>query len=65
MPVELRRRWGIDDGGEIGLVDLGDAAMVVPGGVAAARAELRRVLDDRNEVGLASVGDDDLADQPR
>jgi bifunctional DNA-binding transcriptional regulator/antitoxin component of YhaV-PrlF toxin-antitoxin module len=36
LPAELRRRWGIDHGGEIGFIDLGDAALVVPGGVDAA-----------------------------
>lgn len=63
LPAELRHRWGIDDGGEVGFIDLGDAALVVPGGVVAARRELRRVLADRYEDGLASIGDPELADQ--
>lgn len=63
MPAELRRRWGIGEGGEVGFIDLGDAALIVPGGVQAARAELRRVLVERYEVGLASIEDPDLADQ--
>lgn len=63
LPAELRRRWGIDQGGEVGFVDLGGAALVVPGGVSAARRELRRVLSERYEVGLARLGDPDLADQ--
>jgi len=42
----LRRRWGLVDGGEVGFIDLGEAALVVPGGAVSARAELRRVLDD-------------------
>jgi bifunctional DNA-binding transcriptional regulator/antitoxin component of YhaV-PrlF toxin-antitoxin module len=63
LPAELRHRWGIDQGGEVGFIDLGDAALVVPGGVAAARRELRRVLLDRYEHGLAAVADPDLADQ--
>ncbi len=63
MPAELRRRWGITDGGEIGLIDLGDAALIVPGGVGAARAELLRVLRDRYAEGLAEIRDDDLSDQ--
>jgi len=63
LPAELRRRWGIDEGGEIGFIDLGDAALVVPGGVAVARQELRRVLKDRYEAGLASITDPDVADQ--
>ena len=63
VPAELRRRWGIDDGGEIGFVDLGNAALIVPGGIRAARAELRRVLAERYEAGVAAIDDPDLADQ--
>jgi hypothetical protein len=59
----LRRRWGIDQGGEVGFIDLGEAALIVPGGVASARAELRRVLADRYEAGLTSIADPDLVDQ--
>jgi bifunctional DNA-binding transcriptional regulator/antitoxin component of YhaV-PrlF toxin-antitoxin module len=63
LPAELRHRWGIDQGGEVGFIDLGDAALIVPGGVAVARRELRRVLSERYEVGLVAVDDPDLADQ--
>jgi bifunctional DNA-binding transcriptional regulator/antitoxin component of YhaV-PrlF toxin-antitoxin module len=63
LPAELRHRWGIEDGGEVGIVDLGDAALIVPGGIGAARDELRRVLRDRYDVGLAGIEDPDLADQ--
>ena len=63
LPAELRHRWGIDDGGEVGFIDLGDAALIVPGGVTAARRELRRVLADRYERGLAAIVDPDLVDQ--
>ena len=63
LPAELRRRWGIDEGGEIGFVDLGNAALIVPGGLDTARRELRRVLRARYEEGLAAIEDPDLADQ--
>lgn len=63
LPAALRRRWGIDQGGEVVFFDLGGAALVVPGNAAAARAELRRVLDDRYEAGLESIDDPDLVDQ--
>lgn len=63
LPAELRHRWGIDQGGEVGIVDLGDAALIVPSGIQAARLELRRVLRDRYEDGLAAIEDPDLADQ--
>jgi bifunctional DNA-binding transcriptional regulator/antitoxin component of YhaV-PrlF toxin-antitoxin module len=63
LPAELRHRWGIAGGGEVGFIDLGDAALIVPGGVAAARSELRRVLEHRYDVGLASIADPEIADQ--
>ncbi len=63
LPAELRHRWGIDGGGEVGFIDLGDAALIVPGGVNAARRELRRVLADRYELGLSTLADPELADQ--
>ena len=63
LPADLRRRWGIQDGGEIGFIDLGDAALVVPGGVDIARRELRRVLKDRYHQGTAAIDDPDLVDQ--
>jgi bifunctional DNA-binding transcriptional regulator/antitoxin component of YhaV-PrlF toxin-antitoxin module len=61
LPAELRHRWGIEDGGEIAFVD--DAALVLPGGMARAKAELKSVLTVRYNAGLAAIGDPDLADQ--
>lgn len=63
LPAALRHRWGIDNGGEVGIIDLGDAALVFPGGVDRVRRELRRVLRSRYEVGLAEITDPELADQ--
>ena len=63
LPAELRHRWGIDEGGDVGFIDLGDAALIVPGGVAVARSELRRVLRDRYSAGVDALNDPDLADQ--
>jgi bifunctional DNA-binding transcriptional regulator/antitoxin component of YhaV-PrlF toxin-antitoxin module len=63
LPAELRHRWGIEDGGEVSFVDLGDSALILPGGIDHARAELRRVLGDRYEMGLEEIDDPDLVDQ--
>lgn len=63
LPSELRHRWGIEDGGEVGIIDLGDSALVIPGGIEIARRELRRVLRERYEDGLGKIEDLDLADQ--
>lgn len=63
LPAELRRRWGIDAGGDIGIIDLGDAALLVPGGVDVARDELRSVLRERYEAAVEAITDPDLSDQ--
>jgi AbrB family looped-hinge helix DNA binding protein len=63
LPASLRRRWGIEEGGEVAFIDLGDAALILPGGIAAAKAELRRVLFDQRgyEAAMAAIDDPDLA----
>ncbi|MDQ6614420.1 MAG: AbrB/MazE/SpoVT family DNA-binding domain-containing protein [Actinomycetota bacterium] len=63
LPADLRHRWGIEAGGEIAFIDLGDAALVVPGGVGVAQRELRRVLRERYADGVAAIDDPDLAEQ--
>jgi bifunctional DNA-binding transcriptional regulator/antitoxin component of YhaV-PrlF toxin-antitoxin module len=63
LPADLRHRWGIEDGGEVSFIDLGDSALVLPGGINQAKAELRRVLGERYEMGLEEIGDPDLDDQ--
>jgi bifunctional DNA-binding transcriptional regulator/antitoxin component of YhaV-PrlF toxin-antitoxin module len=63
LPAELRHRWGIEAGGDVAFVDLGDAALILPGGIDQAKAELKRVLAQRYDLGLATIADPDLADQ--
>ncbi|HLN17347.1 MAG TPA: AbrB/MazE/SpoVT family DNA-binding domain-containing protein [Acidimicrobiales bacterium] len=63
LPAELRHRWGIDGGGNVAFVDLGEAALILPGGIDQAKVELKRVLRDRYEAGLEALVDPDLADQ--
>lgn len=63
LPADLRHRWGIEAGGEVAFIDLGDAALVIPGGVEVAQRELRRVLRERYADGIAAIDDLDLADQ--
>lgn len=63
LPAQLRHRWGIEAGGEVAFMDLGDAALILPGGMEHAKREVRRVLAERYETGLAAIADPDLADQ--
>jgi bifunctional DNA-binding transcriptional regulator/antitoxin component of YhaV-PrlF toxin-antitoxin module len=63
LPAQLRHRWGIETGGDVAFVDLGDSALILPGGMDQAKAELKRVLAERYNSGLAAISDPDLADQ--
>ena len=62
LPATARRRWGLEDGGEVGYLDLGDVVVLVPGGVGALRRELLGALtdDDWSET-KRGFGDPDLA----
>ena len=62
LPADLRHRWGVEEGGEISFIDLGEAALVIPGGIQVARRELR-VLREPYTAGTAAIGDPDPADQ--
>lgn len=62
LPAAARRRWHLASGGEVGYLDLGDAMLIVPGGVAALR---RQLLDGITADGWAEArdgfGDPELA----
>jgi hypothetical protein len=62
LPASTRHRWGLDKGGEVGYLDLGDAIVLVPGGVHALRHRLLASVTDAdwNEARLG-FGDVDLA----
>lgn len=64
LPAALRHRWGIADGGDVAIIDLGGAALILPDGIESTRAEIRRVLlGGAYEQGIAALADPDLADQ--
>ncbi len=64
LPSTARHRWGLDDGGDVGYLDLGDAIVIVPGGTAKLRRELLDAVSaqdwDRARQGF---GDDELASE--
>lgn len=64
LPAQARHRWGLDDGGDVGWVDLGDVLLLVPGGTTQARAALLEQLtgDDWADA-AAGFGDTDIANQ--
>jgi bifunctional DNA-binding transcriptional regulator/antitoxin component of YhaV-PrlF toxin-antitoxin module len=64
LPASARHRWGLDEGGEVGYLDLGNAVVLVPGGVDQLRAALLdAVSDDIWEHARKGFGDPELADQ--
>lgn len=64
LPSSARHRWGLDDGGDVGYLDLGDAIVIVPRGTAAVR---RSLLDQVNaedwDEARAGFGDEELASE--
>jgi len=61
LPAAARHRWQLDDGGRVGYLDLGDAIVIVPGGLDELRAEVLSSIDwDAVDDGF---GDPELATQ--
>lgn len=62
LPAAARRRWGLEGGGNVGYIDLGESIVIVPSELSDLRAELiSAVTDDDWELARAGFGDDDLA----
>ena len=62
LPAATRRRWGLQDGGDIAYLDLGDAVILVAGRVESLRRELlESVTDEDWELARTGFGDPDLA----
>jgi hypothetical protein len=64
LPAAARRRWGLDDGGEVGYLDIGDALVIVPGGVTQLRRQLLESVRAEDSAEAASgFGDPELASE--
>jgi bifunctional DNA-binding transcriptional regulator/antitoxin component of YhaV-PrlF toxin-antitoxin module len=64
VPAAARHRWAIDEGGELGAIDLGTAVLLVPGGEAAARRALADALGEgRYRAAVEAIEDPALRDQ--
>jgi len=64
LPAAARRRWRLGRGGEVGYLDLGDAVIIVPGGVRRLRRQLlEAVTADEWEQAAEGFGDPDLANE--
>lgn len=64
LPAAARRRWRLSEGGKVGYLDLGDAVVLVPGGIQKIRRVLlEAVTDDEWQAASRGFGDPDLADE--
>ena len=62
LPAAARRRWGLQDGGDIAYLDLGDAVVLVAGRVESLRRELLESITDEDwKLAAGGFGDPDLA----
>jgi bifunctional DNA-binding transcriptional regulator/antitoxin component of YhaV-PrlF toxin-antitoxin module len=64
LPASTRHRWGLDEGGEVGYLDIGDAVLLVPGGVERLRSALLDAVTDADwEAARSGFGDPELANE--
>ena len=64
FPAAARHRWRLDKGGKVGYLDLGDAVLILPGGLEKARRQLLSALTaDDWRAASEGFGDPELANQ--
>ena len=64
LPAEARHRWGLDEGGRVGYLDIGDALLLVPGGVDKLRSEILGAVTDQDwGDARRGFGDPELANE--
>lgn len=64
LPAQTRHRWGLDAGGEVGYLDIGDAVVLIPGGIKKLRDRLIDAVSDRDwQDARRGFGDSDLANE--
>ena len=62
LPAAARRRWGLQGGGDLAYIDLGDAVMLVPDDIVSLRRQLLEAVTDEDWVAARTgLGDPELA----
>ena len=61
LPAQARHRWGLDEGGIVGWIDMGDSVLLVPGGLQQVRSEVLASADW--DSARSGFGDPELANQ--
>ena len=60
VPASVRHRWGLDHGGRVTVVDLGDAVVLLPSGGRQRLLADALTAEEHREF-VASLADDDVA----
>ena len=64
LPADTRHRWGLDDGGDVGYLDVGEAVVIVPGGIDRIRRLLLDAVSEADwDEARGGLGDPDLANE--
>ena len=64
LPAPTRHRWGLDAGGEVGYLDIGEAVVLIPGGIKKLRGRLiDAVSEDDWQRARRGFGDSELANE--
>jgi len=64
LPADARHRWGLDGGGGVSYVDVGDAVILIPEGADALRRRLiDAVTDEEWQRARRGFGDADLVSE--
>jgi hypothetical protein len=64
LPAAARRRWRLREGGRVGYLDLGDALVLIPGGVERLRRRLLGAVTTEDWMSASEgFGDPELANE--
>jgi AbrB family looped-hinge helix DNA binding protein len=64
LPAGIRRRWGIEEGGQVEIADLGESLLIVPGGDGTLRRTvLGGISPEAYQEYVDSIDDPDLRDE--
>jgi hypothetical protein len=64
LPSQARHRWVLDDGGEVGYLDLGGVVILIPGDVEDLKQQLLEAITDEDwDLARQGFGDRELANE--
>jgi AbrB family looped-hinge helix DNA binding protein len=64
LPASARHRWGLEDGGDVSFIDIGDALVLIPEGVDELRHRLIDAVTEHEwEQARLGFGDPDLVSE--